>query len=109
MALIENTQVIAFANNRIRPMSDRFYSLYYQAKATLEDYNVGNIGSLINDAGAGNIIHDNSAVDGRTQITGGDIYNLVTAITAFVAYVEGGTVDAAARLDVLAKPHVNQF
>jgi hypothetical protein len=104
---ITDPQVVVFANNRIRPLADKLYSAYYAAKSVNQDYNAGDIGTQINTAGSGNLIADGSEVDGRTRITGGDIYNMITLLQAFIAFVEGGNVTAAARLDVLSKPHVN--
>lgn len=102
-------QVVLFANNRIRPFADMLYSAYYEAKSLVADYNAGVIGSKINNAGPGEVIVDGSDLDGRTQITGGDIYNLITAAMEFVNYVEGNAVATAQRLDVLSKPHVNKL
>jgi hypothetical protein len=107
MPEIDDPQVVRFGNEAARPISDILNGAYWEALQVLQDYNVGQIGSLINDAGAGELIADGSATDGRTRITGGDIYNLVTALQAFQAFMEGGAVSAADRRDVIAKPHVN--
>ena len=106
---ITNAQVIKFSNEKIRPMADILYSSYYRALAVINDYNSGDIGSKINDAGAGNFVGDGSDLDGRTRITGGDIYNFITALQELIDYVEGGTVTTADRRQVITKPHVNQF
>lgn len=87
-------------------MADALYQTYWQAKQFLTDYNADTIGSLINDAGSSNLITDGSETDGRTRITGGDIYNLITAVTAFIAFVENGAVATADRTVVITKPHV---
>lgn len=107
MAEITDPQVIKFSNEEARPIADSLYKAYYKTKAFLEDYNSGNIGSKINDAGSSNLIADGSDVDGRTRIVGGDIYNLITAAQAFIDFIEGNAVATLARLDVIAKPHVN--
>lgn len=109
MPEITNPQVVTFANTRIRPIADKLYSTYYHAKSVLGDYNVGDIGSKIDSAGAGNLISDGSEIDGRTRISGGDIYNIITALQEFIDYVEGGTVTTAERIDIIAKPHVSLF
>jgi len=102
-----NAQVVLFANTKIRPVCDDLYQVYYKAKSIIQDYNSGSIGSLINAAGAAEILSDGSATDGRTQITGNDIYNVITALSQFVAYVEGTSVSTADRREVITKPHVN--
>lgn len=109
MAEITNAQVVAFSNQRVRPMADKLYTAYYHAKATIADYNAGDIGTKIDAAGSSELIADGSTTDGRTRITGGDIYNIITALQQFVAYYEGGAVTTADRTSVISKPHVNQF
>lgn len=108
-AEIDDPQVVAFANNKARKMAEHIYSAYYSAKIVLQAYNSGAIGSKIDAAGAGNLISDGSANDGRTRITGGDIYNLITACEELIDYVEGNAVTTANRVDVITKPHVNHF
>lgn len=105
----DDPQVVAFSNNRVRPMADVIYSAYFRAKSVLADYNAGNIGTLIDNEGAGELIADGSATDGRTRITGGDIYNFITACQELVDYVEGGAVATLDRNTTITKPHVNQF
>ena len=109
MPEITDPQVIAFSNGECRPFADRLVSTYWAAKELLSNYNAGNIGSLIDTGGAGNLIADGSEADGRTRIVGGDLYNLITAATAFVVFVEGGVVATADRLTVITKPHVNRI
>lgn len=106
MAENSNPQVIKFANEKIRVAADQLYQAYYFAKQVLLEYNAGDIGTKIENAGAGEMLSDGSATDGRTRLTGGDIYNMVTALQEFVDYVEGGTVTQADRTTVIAKPHV---
>lgn len=107
MADIANTQVIKFCNEEVRPLADRLYQAYYESKEVLADYTAGDIGTKINDGGASNFIGDSSDMDGRTRITGGDVYNFITALQQFVAYVEGTAVTTADRTTVITKPHVN--
>lgn len=106
MAEITNPQVVTFSNEQVRPIADQFYKLYYKALSVNQNYNANDIGSAINAAGAGELITDGSQVDGRTRITGGDIYNLMTAIGQFIAYMEGSAVTTADRRSVITKPHV---
>ncbi len=102
MADITNPQIIAFSNEELRPVADLLFQAYYKAQELEQNYVAGNIGSLINDAGAGNLLADGSQVDGRTRITGGDIYNFITLVQDFLSFVE-----SPGRLDVISKPHVN--
>jgi len=109
MAVIDITdpQVVAFTNSQARPAADKMTQAYWQMKKFVENYNTGNIGTLITNAGSANLVADGSKTDGRTPITGGDIFNLITAAQAYIAFVEGQAVATAARLDVISKPHVN--
>lgn len=104
-----NPQVVAFSNTEIRPMADKMYGAYYKAKSVVQNYNTDGIGALISAAGASNLIGDGSDVDGRTRISGDDIINFITALSAFIAYIENGAVSTANRIDVITKPHVNNF
>lgn len=105
----DDPQVVAFSNNRVRPMADVIYSAYYRAKSVIADYNAGDIGTKINNEGPSELIADGSATDGRTRITGGDIYNFIGACQELVDYVEGGAVATLDRQVTITKPHVNQF
>jgi hypothetical protein len=109
MPEINNPQVVLFANERVRTIADSLYSAYFRSKSILEDYASGQIGSLIDSAGASELVADGSDSDGRTRITGGDIYNIITALEQFVNFIEGQAVTTADRTDVISKPHVNQF
>ena len=109
MAEITNPQVVAFSNGRVRPLCDKMYALYYASKAVVADYNAADIGTKINDAGDGNLVDDGSAVDGRTRITGGDIYNVITFAQQIVNFVENQPVSTADRISAISNPHVNQF
>lgn len=109
MADITDPQVVAFCNNEVRPMADRLYSAYFRAKATLADYNAGDIGTKISNGGSSNFVGDGSAVDGRTRMTGGDVFNLITTLTAYIAFVENGSVSTADRTTVITIPHVNSL
>lgn len=107
MPEITDPQVVAFANEKIRRGGNLGYSFYQYAKQTIQLYNAGNIGSKIDAAGDSNLITDGSQTDGRTRLTGGDIYNFITLLTAYVAFVENGAVAQADRTGVLAKPFVS--
>ena len=107
MAENSNPQVVAFANEQIRPLANRLYQAYYAAKQAIANYNAADIGTKIEAVGAGELIADGSATDGRTRITGGDIYNMLTALGEFVDYYEGGAVTQADRTSVITKPHVH--
>lgn len=99
---ISNPQVVGFANNRVRPTSDAIYSLYWALKSAHGEYFAQNIGTLINDAGASELIADGSETDGRPRITGGTIYNVVGVWEAIIAAIESD-----GRLGLIAGIEVN--
>lgn len=92
MALNSNPQVIAYSNNRVRPLADKLIRARRDLKAAVEEYNDQNIGSLINAAGDGNILADGSATDGRPQMVGGDLYNFVTLLQDLDTFFNSGRV-----------------
>lgn len=100
-------QVVAFANGLVRPMADRFHSLYLNCVNLVAAFNTGDIASQIEAAGAGEILVDGSQTDGRTQITGGDIYNLINAAIDFKKFIENTAVPTRDRVTDIGKPHVN--
>lgn len=81
---ITDAQVIKFANERVRVFADLMAKSRAMAVSIVEDYNAQNIGSKINNAGAGLLISDGSEKDGRPRITGGQIYNMITLAQDYV-------------------------
>ena len=100
MAEIADPQLTSFANEYLRPLADAMAKLDLDLTPTVEVYNSRNLGTIINDAGAGNLIDDGSAVDGRTRVTGGDVYNLITLINDFQAFITSGRRDVIYRWQV---------
>lgn len=99
---ITNPQVVDYANNYLRPISDTIARLYSIIPGYLDVYNERNLGTIINDAGAGEFIADGSEIDGRTRVTGGDVFNMVTLLTELHAFW-----DANSRPDVFNGWQVN--
>ena len=99
--MAENTdaQVIAWANQRLRPIANEVEKLKYMLDAYINDYGAQTIVSLINQAGASLIIADGSDSDGRPQVTGTMVINaeaaflqLQTAINTTLVTGVGSTV-----------------
>lgn len=101
MAEITNVQVIDLANNYLRPLADQLTILTERAAAAQATYTQRDLGTVINAAGASNLIADGSQLDGRTRCTGGDIFNMVTLLTDLATFLTQG------RKDVIAKWQVN--
>lgn len=83
-----NAQLVAWSNNRVRPLANSIYSLIYNINMYVTDYGTQGIAALINQVGASEIIQDGSDQDGRPQITGTMILNLQAAMTALQTQLE---------------------
>lgn len=101
MAEINNPQLADFCNADGRTIADRMVQVLNRSIAASATYNARSLGTIIEAGGAGNLITDQSEQDGRTRVTGGDVYNLVTLLADFTAFMTQG------RRDVLAKWKVN--
>lgn len=76
MAEIENPQIVAFANERARTISDAIEQFSAKVDSFLADYAAQGMAAAITAAGASELIDDGSATDGRQRITGTKIVNL---------------------------------
>lgn len=102
MAEINDVQLRDFCNSDLRIIADLLTRLDVRATGAIETYNARNLGSIIDSAGAGNLIADGSETDGRTRCVGGDVYNFVTLMTELEAFFA-----ANSRRDVVGKWQVN--
>ena len=97
-----NPQVIAFCNAHARPMADSMASNYWTAKKIVTEWNSLNLGALIlND---GTLISDGAATDGRSQITGAMINNIINRANEVIADYEA---TSAAKLSTIQQVAVN--
>ena len=101
MAENTNAQVVEWANADARQIADAMVRLIARTAAAKATYLARDLATPIEAAGAGNLITDGSQTDGRTRVSGGDIYNLVTLFTDFQTFMTQG------RRDVLDKWKVN--
>ena len=101
MAEITNPQVIEAANTDYRQLADMLVRLNIRAAGASATYLARGLQSQINAAGSSNFVTDGSGTDGRTRVTGDDIFSFVTLLDNFVTFM---TQD---RKDVLAKWKVN--
>jgi hypothetical protein len=90
---ITDPQVVKWANERARTISDKLTATYYALSAYVADYVSGGIAAKIVAAGASGTIADGATTDGRSLITGTSIVNLKAAVdqmkTAFETAVTG--------------------
>lgn len=102
MADIDNAQLTNFCNEVLRPLADTLARIDSRLPGQIGVYNARNLGTVINDAGAGNNIADGSETDGRTRRTGGDVFNLVTLMQDLQEFF-----DEPGRRDVITGWQVN--
>lgn len=98
---LDSPQLIAFCNEDLRIIADRLVAIDVRLAPIIAEYNAKNLGTVINDGGSSGPVLDGSAVDGRTIVTGGDVFNLVTLLIDLQTFLTQG------RKDVLYKWQVN--
>lgn len=98
---LDSPQLTAFCNEDLRVISDRLVAIDVRLAPIIAEYNAKNLGTVINDGGSSGPVLDGSAVDGRTIVTGGDVFNLVTLLIDLQTFLTQG------RKDVLYKWQVN--
>lgn len=81
-----NPQAIRVANEKMRPLADRFGQLYnlckaYQAEATAEGW------TAMFPANT-EAIDDGADVDGRTIVTNQDIASFISVVSSFINYMD---------------------
>ena len=101
MALITDPSVIAFVNQVIRPLSDRYVGMNASLDIELAKW-FSVISPLMAAAGNDDTVDDGSDTDGRTVLTKADVVNFVTQMLATQTQLDGGGV-----FDIISKPHVN--
>lgn len=85
MAENNNAQIVAWANNRARPLADLMTRVYYAMTSYQSDYAAAGMAALIAANTPTNVIQDGSDQDGRVQITGTSLQNFNAAITQLLA------------------------
>jgi hypothetical protein len=98
---LDNVQLVEFCNADLRVVADRVSQLLTRTEAAYATYLARDLGTVINDGGSANPVLDGSATDGRTICTGGDVFNFVTLLQDFNAFMTSG------RREVMAKWQVN--
>jgi hypothetical protein len=94
MANITDPRVITWSDQRGRTISDSIERLYYDLIAYQTDWAAQGINALIVAAGNTNLVGDTSVTgpDGRQQITGLALQNLLAAINQIVTAIGTTTV-----------------
>lgn len=83
---VTNPQAVAFCNETIRPLADRFIQLYYAAKAANQKFTAQGLAAVLPNSN--DTIVDGSASDGRSQITDGQVNIVLSLAATFVSTME---------------------
>ena len=88
--MVTDLNALRFCNGRIRVLADTLARAYNLSKAII---NEGTAQGLITGAtptipNTSEQISDGAVIDGRPQIVGSDIYNVVTAAQTLISYME---------------------
>lgn len=98
--MIDNPEAVRFANEKVRPVADRYAQLYWAAKILLTEWDASNIGALIPNTSE--VIDDGSAEDGRTPITGAMVNGLKANLALLVGDLENNGGAKLAGLSIIA-------
>jgi Flp pilus assembly CpaE family ATPase len=98
---IENAQLAQFCNAELRQVADQLERLKIRTAAATAIYYARNLGTVIDSAGASNTVDDGADEDGRTIVTGGDVYNIVGLLNDLTTFLN------ADRQQVISKWNVN--
>ena len=83
-----NPQAIRVANEKIRPSSDKILQVYFFMKIMQAEFTAQNWAALFPTADPTGEIKDGADVDGRVKITNADVNNVITALGAFITFME---------------------
>lgn len=98
----ENTQVIKFCNEQVRVVADLKAQQYYTDKAIVNNWFANNMPAIITSDGT--IIDDGAATDGRSPLTGVDVYTIITRAQENIADCEA---NSNAKLNTILAVAVN--
>lgn len=93
MADINNVQLNNHVNSQLRPLANQMLAIQRLGVAAQKTYNARDLGTIITNAGASNLVADGSEVDGRTRATGGDVFNLQTLLADFATFMTSDRID----------------
>lgn len=105
MADVINPQKRLIANEKIRPLADRLGQLYNFCKALQGEAAAEGWTAMF--PATADIIIDGAREDGRTEITSGDIANIMTMATDVITWFEAAAPTANFRRNLALKVAVN--
>lgn len=91
MADNTNVQAIRVTNEKVRPNADLLLQVYNRMKAVQAEYTAQGWATLFPTADPTGEVLDGARQDGRTKVTNADINNAITALGAFITFMEATT------------------
>lgn len=99
--MITSPQAVRFSNERVRTLADTVARAFTQVQSFAAEFQAKGLADLIpND---GTVIADGSDTDGRTPITGADVYQMLALADDLLSMASGPNT----RLPVVLKAAVN--
>lgn len=98
---LDNAQLVEYCNSELRVISDKLANIDMIVGPIVAQYHARDLGTIITAGGSTNPVLDGSVTDGRTIVTGEDVFNLITLIGDLQTFLTQG------RKDVIAKWLVN--
>lgn len=83
---IDNVEAVKFCNEMLRGKANILAQNYYAAKEIVDQWNSKNLAAIIPNTS--DIVIDNSATDGRHQISGADATAIITRCEELIADYE---------------------
>ena len=97
---INNTEVIRFTNESVRPLCEKIRALKAEIDAAMLQWHGGGIGALVTADMAG-AVKDGREAEGVSRLTGNDVVGAVNQFQAIQTALNGVGV-----MDVVSKPCV---
>jgi hypothetical protein len=88
--MADNTtpEAVTVGNTKIRPAADLILQIYYKMKILQALYTSQNWAALFPSGDPTGVLIDGSAQDGRNPITNANVNDVITALGAFLAFME---------------------
>jgi hypothetical protein len=99
MADITNAEAIRFVNEQIRPLAESYRGLKARTDAALVTW-FGGLNSVVTNSASDPVV-DGREAEGVSRLSGADVVNFVTQLTAFQAALNASGVPG-----VISKPCV---
>lgn len=91
MADNTNPQAIRVVNEKVRPSADKIIQIYFFMKVMQAEYASQGWSALFPVGDPSGEVKDGAATDGRTIVTNGEVNDAITALGAFITFMEQNT------------------